>query len=86
MKEHLERFSSMTAVEELKVAAGRFSENTSTSRPPTLEASGGLAEFGAVLFPKFKRSDGGEEFTWKRRSKHFAFSCSTLLSTSTGFT
>lgn len=61
----------MTAVEELKVVAGRLSENTSTSRPPTLEASGGLAEFRAVLFPKFKRSDGGEEFTWDEMEPTF---------------
>lgn len=56
----------MMGVEERKPAAGRFSENTSTSRLPVLEATGGLVEFRVVLFPKLRRSEGGEEFTWKR--------------------
>lgn len=64
---HLDRFSSMMGVEALKLAAGRFSEKTSTSRLPVLDAIGGLAELRVVLFPKFRRSEGGEdEFTWKR--------------------
>lgn len=69
----------MMGVEELKPAAGRFSENTSTSRLPVLEATGGLAECSGVLFPKFRRSEGGEEFTWKRLSRGFPLGCSSSL-------
>lgn len=63
---HRDRFSSIMGVEALKLAAW-FSENTSTSKLPVLDATGGLAEFRLVLFPKLRRSEGGEdEFTWKR--------------------
>lgn len=79
LKAHLERFSSMMGVEEPKLAAGRFSENTSTRRLPALDATGGLAEFKAELFPKFRRSEGGEEFTWKRSSQRCPLGCSGSL-------
>lgn len=69
----------MTGVEEPKLATGRFSEKTSTSRLPALEATGGLAEFRVVLFPKFRRSEGGEQFTWKTRSQGFPFGSSGSL-------